>query len=104
VSPRIVNYNCQKLKNDVEIKFLGSCLALTYNVWQACTVRFMKHCLPKRFYKDMCLLDFCKMKMSIREATLNLQKPCTSARIAPWLAVMGCLYCPNNFVQIDFFE
>jgi hypothetical protein len=27
------------------------------------------------------------MKMSIREATLNLQKPCTSARIAPWLAV-----------------
>jgi len=33
VSPRIVNYNCQKLKNDVEIKFLGSCLALTYNVF-----------------------------------------------------------------------
>jgi hypothetical protein len=29
------------------------------------------------------------MKMSIREATLNLQKPCTSARIAPWLAVIG---------------
>ncbi len=29
------------------------------------------------------------MKMSIREATLNLQKPCTSARIAPWLAVIS---------------
>jgi hypothetical protein len=38
-------------------------------------------------FKDMCFLDFCKMKMSIREATLNLQKPCMSARIAPWLAV-----------------
>jgi hypothetical protein len=32
------------------------------------------------------------MKMSIREATLNLQKPCTSARIAPWLAVMCWLF------------
>jgi hypothetical protein len=51
----------------------------------------MKHCLPKRFYKDICLLDFCKVKMSIREATLNLQKPCMSARIAPWFAVMRCL-------------
>jgi len=50
-------------------------------------VRLMKHCLPKRFFKDMCFLVFCKMKMSIREATLNLQKPCKSARIAPWLAV-----------------
>jgi hypothetical protein len=49
----------------------------------------MKHCLPKRFFKDMCFLVFCKMKMSVREATLNLQKPCMSARIAPWLAVIG---------------
>jgi hypothetical protein len=49
--------------------------AVAHNGWQACAVRLMKHCLPKRLYKDMCLLDFCKMKMSIREATLNLQKP-----------------------------
>jgi hypothetical protein len=64
-------------------------LKITGNVWQACAVRLMKHCLPKRLFKDMCFLDFCKMKMSIREATLNLQKPCTSARIAPWLAVIA---------------
>ena len=66
-----------------------ACLKVAYNVWQACAVRLMKHCLPKRFFKDMCFLVFCKRKMSIREATLNLQKPCTSARIAPWLAVRG---------------
>ena len=62
----------------------------------------MKHCLPKRFYKDMCLLDFCKMKMSIREATLNLQKPCTSARIAPWLAVTTCWLMSRLLQTIKF--
>ena len=74
---------------------------LTYNGLQACAVRLMKHCLPKRFYKDMCLLDFCKMKMSIREATLNLQKPCTSARLR-LLAVMCCC-CQENFLPANFF-
>jgi hypothetical protein len=42
------------------------------------------------------------MKMSIREATLNLQKPCTSARIAPWLAVTSC----RLFIDVlfDYFK
>jgi hypothetical protein len=40
-------------------------------------VRFVKHYLPKRLFKDKYFLDFCEMKISIREATLNLQKPCT---------------------------
>jgi hypothetical protein len=47
------------------------------------------------------------MKMSIREATLNLQKPYTSARIAPWLAVSGCPFLsefcrsiPNNILNL----
>ena len=50
----------------------------------------MKHRLPKRLYKDMCLLDFCKMKISFREATLTLQKPYSSARLR-LLAVSGCV-------------
>jgi hypothetical protein len=63
---------------------------MEHNVLQACAVRLMKHCLPKRFFKDMCFLVFCKMKIkNARQRTLNLQKPCTSARIAPWLAVIG---------------
>jgi len=39
------------------------------------------------------------MKMSIREATLNLQKPCMSARIAPWLAVMPRLFKSQKWVN-----
>ena len=33
LSPRTVNYNCQKLKNDVKVKFLGSRQPVTYNVF-----------------------------------------------------------------------
>jgi hypothetical protein len=57
--------------------------------YETLSADLLRACLAKRFFKDMCFLVFCKMKMSIREATLNLQKPCTSARIAPWLAVIG---------------
>jgi hypothetical protein len=32
----------------------------------------LRACLAKRFFKDICFLVFCKMKMSTREATLNL--------------------------------
>ena len=31
LSPRTVIYNCQKLKNDVKVKFLGSRQPVTYN-------------------------------------------------------------------------
>ena len=62
---------------------------LTLTVGKQARGEFMKHCLPKRLYKDMCLLDFCKMKISVREATLTLQKPYSSARLR-LLAVTGC--------------
>jgi hypothetical protein len=39
------------------------------------------------------------MKMSIRVATLNLQKPYSSARIAPWLAVTTC-WLMSRLLQI----
>ena len=35
LSPRTVIYNCQKLKNDVEVKFLGSRQPVTANVLRA---------------------------------------------------------------------
>jgi hypothetical protein len=34
LSPRTVIYNCQKLKNDVEVKFFGSRQPVTANVLQ----------------------------------------------------------------------
>jgi hypothetical protein len=69
--------------------------------YETLSADLLRACLAKRLFKYMCFLVFCKMKMSIREATLNLhpasyREPCkpvlsgveVSARIAPWLAVM----------------
>ena len=39
LSPPTVIYNCQKLKNDVKVKFLGSRQPVTYNVLELKEVR-----------------------------------------------------------------